>query len=52
MLCGAWDRVDNREKGPSSISMSLLHCLPPSLPSDTREWEIIEPLAKDKIKSK
>ena len=52
MLGCAWDRVGNREKGPSSISMSLLHRLPPSLPSDTGEWEITEPLAKDKIKSK
>lgn len=48
MLGCAWDRVGNREKGPSSVSMSLLRCLPPSLLSDTGKWEIIEPLAEEK----
>lgn len=46
MLGCAWDRVGNREKGPSSISVSLLRCLPPSLPSDTGKWDIIEPKTK------
>jgi len=48
----AWDRVRNRGKGPSSISVGFLRCLPPSLPSDTGERAIVEPLAKDQIESK
>lgn len=38
------------QKGPSSITVGLLLRYPITFLHDTGEWEIIEPLAKDKIK--
>lgn len=48
-LCMGWSE---EQKGPSSITLSLLLHYSIAFLHDTGEWEIIEPLAKDKIKLK